>query len=1154
MQNSTLLACICRNLQAFFLSSHTQFIMKVNMFALCMTVSSASLLFATDGSGQDMENTRVVLSLNNESLQEALMQIERQSDFRFTYKDEEIKVYSNLKVRKANRSVKATLDLLLQDTRITYEQVGNYIVLRGEVKDLSEAADDLFPAFTVSGKVTDDIGQALPGVNVIEKGTTNGTTTDADGRYSLGVGEAEVVLVFSFIGYTTQEVAVNGRSVIDVELLQDVQSLEEVVVVGYGTQERAKVTSAISEIDASELKSLPLAQPGQLLQGRASGITVRDNGGAPGSTPSIQIHGISSINAGVGPLIVIDGNPVGGEIPSSLSANDIEKITILKDAASTSIYGARGSNGVVLIETIRAKEATAQIEYTVSGGYSYLPQSWRPTFLNAQQYAQYNVERVQELNARNNTNTPVPQIYLDVLADPNYGPGTNWQDEVFQEGSDAGFQSHNLSFRGGNEKMRGAVSAGYLKQHGLLPNTDFKRYSLRTNLDGNFTKWLSAGANLSISHTLTNEVSELGPRGITMTAMSLSPLKSPYDENGNLVPYIEGDSPGYFSFANPLFKSRETKRAITGRDIYAGMNLDIKIIEGLHFRPRVYSRLFTSVYNAFVPTTVGRPAIGIGGRPPQTNVASNVNTDITNWGMDNLLSYDKAIDKHSFGILVGYTAQKQSGESSSINASNFPTDTNINYLEASQISAAVTDESNWSLAALFARVNYDYDGKYLVEVNFRREGSSRFGPNNKYGNFPSASVGWRISEENFYPEGFFVNELKLRSSYGITGNSAIGDFDQYGQILSIPNLNNLNVNYNYVLNNTINTGKALTSLGSENLKWETARQFDIGLTLGFLNDRFGLKVDYYQKITDDMLFNVSVPQASGFSSSRINIGEMLNKGWDFEAVGTHKINDLTWNGNLNVSLLSNTVTSMPDQIERIISENNVTEVGSPVGSLYGYQIDGIFNTQEQLDNPDLYGYPGAKDFGGYIYRDVNEDGIINGQDKTIIGNPHPRTVLGFNNQFAYKNLSLSVLVTGSFGYQISNALYEASYNEVGRWNVDEAFLTRWKSPENPGAGIIPAIYYPGQHFVSNVYVEEGDHIWVKNVTLAYQLPAALIDRTGFISGVRFSLSAQNLFKFTEYTGFNPEVSQHGGTATRIGIDNYAYPVPRTITIGASVTF
>jgi len=1003
----------------------------------------------------------------------------------------------------------------------------------------------------VSGTVTGENGEPIPGVTVSVPGTSIGTATDLEGNFTLDVPEGST-LVFSFIGFESQRVEVGNRSVIDVILSEDMSSLDEVVVVGYGAQERAKVTSAISEVNTSELKSLPISQPGQLLQGRASGITVRDNNGAPGSTPSIQIRGISSINAGVGPLVIIDGNPVG-DIPPSLSPNDIEKITVLKDAASTSIYGARGSNGVILIETVRAKQTKGQVEYTVSGGYNYMPENWRPTFLDAQQYAQYNVERIQTLNARNNKSTAVPQIYLDVLADPNYGPGTNWQDEVFQQGSDAQFQSHNITFRGGNESLRGAVSAGYLDQDGILPNTNFKRYSLRTNVDGKFTKWLSAGANLSISHTENNETPELGPRGISMTAMTLSPLKSPYDENGDLVPYIDGDSPGYFSFANPLFKSKVTKDQTIGRDIYAGMNLDVRIIEGLHFRPRVYSRLFTSTNNIFVPTTVGRPAIGNGGRPPETNRANNVNYDITNWGMDNLLSYDKTIAQHTFGILLGYTSQKQSGETSSINASNFPTDNNINYLEASQVSAAVTDRSNWSLAALFGRVNYDYEGKYLVEANFRREGSSRFGANNKYGTFPAASLGWRVSEENFYPKDFFINELKIRSSYGITGNSAIGDFDQYGQILSIPNLNNLNNNYNYVLNNAIVTGKALTSLGSENLKWETARQFDIGMTLGILDDRFGFKIDYYEKITVDMLFNVSVPRASGFSSNRINIGEMLNKGWDFEAVGTHTINDFSWNGNLNISLLRNTVTSMPEQITRIIGNDNVTQVGSPVGSIYGWQIDGIFNTRAQLDDPNLYGYPGAKDFGGYIYRDVNEDGIINAQDETILGNPHPRTVLGFNNQFAYKNISISVLMTGSFGYQIMNSLYQATYNEVGRWNVDEAFLTRWKSPEDPGAGRIPAIYFPGQHFGSNVYVEKGDHLWIKNVTLGYTLPATLLDQTEFISNVRFSLSAQNLFRFTKYTGFNPEVSQNGGTPTGIGVDNFAYPVPRTITIGASIT-
>lgn len=1134
------------------LLKHVIYMSKLFTLAFTLQCLSMSLLLAWNGNAQvkSIEEVSVHLSLNEVKVEKAFKELERITEYNFVFAHREVRDTPLISVDSQGESMYDLLVSIASQSHLSFKQVDQNIhVKKSEKENLITLVE--FEDITISGTVTDENGEPLPGATISVLGTSIGTVSDIDGKYSITVSE-EATVVFSYIGYESKSIVVGTQNMINVTLSEDQSSLEEVVVTGYGTQERAKVTSAISEINTAELKSLPITQPGQLLQGRASGITVRDNNGAPGSTPSIQIRGIGSINAGVSPLVVIDGNPVG-DIPSSLSANDIEKITVLKDAASTSIYGARGSNGVVLIETVRGKESQGQVEYTVSGGYNYLPQKWRPTFLNAQQYAQYNVERVQELNARNNTSNPVPQIYLDVLADPNYGPGTNWQDEVYQEGSDAGFQSHNLTYRGGNEKLRGAVSAGYLDQDGLLPNTDFKRYSLRTNVDGKFSEWLSAGANLSVSHTESNETPQLGSRGISMTAMTLSPLKSPYDANGDLVPYIDGDSPGYFSFANPLFRSKVSKDQSITRDIYAGMNLDIKIMEGLHFRPRVYSRLLTFTNNVFIPTTVGNPAIGTGGRPPLTNRATNVNYDISNWGIDNLLSYEKVIGQHSFGVLLGQTAQKQSGQTSSINASNFPTDNNINYLEASQVSASVTDRSNWSLSALFGRLNYDFNGRYLAEVNFRREGSSRFGANNKYGNFPAASVGWRVSEEGFYPKDFFINEFKIRSSFGITGNSAIGDFDQYGQILSIPNLNNLNNNYNYVLNNAIVTGKTLTTLGSENLKWETSRQIDIGMSLGFFDDQFGLKVDYYEKITEDMLFNVSVPQASGFSSNRINIGEMVNKGWDFEAVGTHQINNFMWNGNLNVSLLRNVVTSMPDQIERITIGDNITEEGLPVGSLWGYQIDGIFNTQDQLDNPDLYGYPGAKDFGAYIYRDVNGDGIINAQDKTNIGNPHPRTVLGFNNQFVYKGVSLSILMTGSFGYQIANALYEASYNEVGRWNVDEAFLTRWKSPDNPGAGRIPAIYYPGQHFVSNIYVENGDHLWIKNVTLGYQLPASWVDRSESVSNVRFTLSAQNLFRFTNYTGYNPEVSQHGGSPTRIGVDDFSYPVPRIITIGASIT-
>jgi TonB-linked SusC/RagA family outer membrane protein len=1012
----------------------------------------------------------------------------------------------------------------------------------------------------VNGIVITENNVPLAGVTVNVKGSSAGTVTDTTGKFHIEVGRG-ISLVFSFVGYGGKEIKATRENLGSIQMVSAAAALGEVVVIGYGTQSKKKVSSSISEVNTAELKDLPIQTTGQLLEGRASGLTVNQNTGAPGSPPSILIHGISSVNAGIGPLVVIDGFPVGNDIPTSLNPGDVEKITVLKDAASTSIYGARGSNGVILIQTTRAKVSHSEIDYNVSGGYQYVPESWRPKMLNAQQYAEYNKEIVDETNAHNNTTTPVPQIFLDALSNPGkYGNGTNWMDKFFRQGADASLQDHNLSFRAGNNQVTGVITAGYLNQDGVLPNSSFRRYSIRTNVEGNFTKWLKAAANVSMARTENNQLPESGSRGLLMAAIVASPLQSPYDQNGKIIPYLPADAPGYFSYTNPLYQASVVKDNIIGRDINAGMNLDIEIVKGLHFKPQVYSRLYTQQENTFVPTTVGIFAIGTAanlspGAPPYVNTATNQNYDITNWGVDNLLTYDKTIGYHSINILAGYTAQKQTGSLSQINASNFPTNTNLNYLDASQISASVSDYTNWSLAAFFGRINYDYKGKYLADLNFRREGSSRFGSNNKYGNFPAASVGWRISQEEFYPNDFFMNELKVRASYGKTGNSAIGDFDRFGKIISIPDLTNLSNNYNYVLNgSSIVTGRALTSLGDENLKWEIATQLDIGLNVAFLHDHITFKADYYKKTTDDMLFNVTVPLASGFSSTRVNIGNMVNKGWDFEAGANLGSKNFKWSSNLNLSFLQNEVTSMPAQISKIVSTYNITQVGKPVGSLYGYQIDGIFNTQDQLTNPKLIGWPGAKSLGAYIYRDINGDGKIDALDQTVIGNPHPKVVLGFNNTFVYKNLTLSVLTTGAFGYQVLPEINEVVYNEKQRWNVSDKFLNRWKSPANPGAGLIPEVYYAGQHNASNIWVENGDHVWIKNITLGYKIPASLMNSIKFISSLRFYASVQNAFKFTNYTGWNPEVSYFGGAnATTFGIDNFSYPIARTYTLGANIT-
>lgn len=1085
------------------------------------------------------------------SIEEVLEVVKKQTDYNFIYRSDLFVGSPLIDIQKGTVRVGDLLDKCATLTDFEFQFSANGAIL---LKKNSKITTKETIQQSLSGTVTDKNGTPLPGANIVEKGTANGVTADFDGNFSIQVANENTILIVSYIGFATKEVSFNGQTNLNVTLEESAAGLDEVVVVGYGSQSKKKITSAVSEVDMGGVEDMPNSTSGQLLQGRVSGVTISESNGSPGAAPSIRVRGISSINAGIEPLVVIDGFPVGNGIPQSLNPNDIEKITVLKDAASTSIYGARGTNGVILIQTLKAKESQSELTYSGSSGFQSVPNNWRPKTLNAQQYAQYNIERVQEINERSGNSNPVPQIYLDALNN-SQNTGTNWQNLLMRS---ALFQDHNLTFRGGNSKFKGVVSAGYLNQEGVLLNTDFSRLSLRANADATINDWLKVGTNMFVSFSDNNSIPENGSRGVIMKAVTASPLQSPYDENGELRPYIPADSPGYFAYANPIFEAQALTNHRVERDINASVNLDMQILPGLHFKPQLYGRLLTREVNTFTPSTIGRFAIGNAsnlspGAPPFVNSGTNQKSDITNWGIDNLLTYDTTFGNHSISGLLGYTAQKQTGELSTINATGFPSDNTLNFLEAAEVSAAVTDLTNWSLAAYFARLSYDYKSKYLAEVNFRREGSSRFGDDNKYGNFPSASVGWRVSEEDFYPEDFFMNELKLRSSYGMTGNSAIGDFDRFGTILSIPNLNNLDNNFNYVLNDNIQVGKSLTSLGSSNLKWETSKQLDLGLSMGFLNDAITLNMSYFKKSTEDMLFNLSIPRASGFASTRTNIGEMVNKGVDVELSTRVYSGDFSWNSNINLSFIKNEVTYLPEEISQIISTWNITQVGLPVGSLRGYVIDGIFNTQAQLDDPNLFGWAGAKELGAYIYRDIDGDGSISGLDRDHIGNPHPKVILGFNNVFNYKNLSLSILTTGAFGYQIIPQLNEVLYNEKGRWNVSTEFLNRWKSTDDPGNGLIPAIHYPGQHAASNLWLEDGDHIWIKNVSFGYQVPDSALDNI-FISSLRFNFSVQNLAKFTKYSGWNPQVSNFGNNPQRLGVDDFSYPINRTYTLGVNINF
>ncbi|MFH5832175.1 SusC/RagA family TonB-linked outer membrane protein [Halalkalibaculum sp. DA3122] len=1015
---------------------------------------------------------------------------------------------------------------------------------------------------TVRGTVTDaGTGETLPGVNVLVKGTTTGTSTDSEGGFELNVPSLQDTLVFSFIGYQTQEVPINGRTDIDVALQSQAISGEELVVVGYGTQRREDVVSGISTVntDNLNLSDQNTPQAGDLLKGRVSGVRIQDGTGAAGSPPIIRVRGTSSVNAGVEPLIVVDGFPVGTGFPQTLNPDDIGSITVLKDAAATAIYGARGSNGVVLVETKNAASGMSEFTYSSSLLIKELPESWRPQMLNAEEAVQFNIERIRELDEFNNvsTPTPIPQRFLDAQEALERGElspeGTDWLDEFIQEGRSSFSHNHNFNYRGGNENLRAFISGGYLEEKSLLPSDDFQRFSLRSNIDADLSESIQMGLNLNGMRTENNRIPSDGHRSGLWAAITGSPLISPYDEDGNLIPFVPGDAPGFFARPNPIFQAKEELDRVINRDLQANLDFDVGITDNLHYAPRIYVRQLTSETEQFQPTTIGQISIaGPGdlsrGGPPQNNNATNQIFKLENWGIDNILRYTRSMGAHDFNVTLGQTAQKETGVTDQMNGAIFPSDEIVNFAEAAELNGFSSDYE-WSLLAVFGQIKYDYQDKYLAELNFRREGSSRLGANNRYGNFPSGALGWRISNENFYPDDAFIDEILLRGSYGKTGNNAIGNFDALGRLASV----------RAVFGDNVREAKSLSAISNEDLQWETAEQWQIGTTLRMLNNSITMEVEYWNKTTKNMLFNVNTPGASGFQSTRVNIGEMVNKGVDASINAFKDFNGgVQWNSNLNISWTTNEVTKMPAQIDRLRfggrGGTNVVQVGDEVGALWGLVRVGLFN-EETANDPNTANFAGLpKVPGTNHYKDLNGDGVIDRtNDMTVIGDPTPDVILGFNNQLSYRNFSFSVLLSSMLGYQIMPTIRDVDLNQVARWNVSTLVLDRWQSPENPGNGFVPRseVNANSREWMDD-WLEPGDHLWIKNIKLSYSLPSQISQKIG-TSQVRFIFTIDNVARFDNYSGFNPEVSA-SSDPVQPGIDSYVNPLARSYSLGINLKF
>uniref|UniRef100_F4C3K1 TonB-dependent receptor plug n=1 Tax=Sphingobacterium sp. (strain 21) TaxID=743722 RepID=F4C3K1_SPHS2 len=996
----------------------------------------------------------------------------------------------------------------------------------------------------VVGNVTASDGSPLPGVSVKVKGGVAGTSTDLDGKFQLRRLTGKETLLFTFVGYKPQEVSLQGRRSLQVRLEEDFTSLEEIVVIGYGTQSRKELTGSVSSVKATELQKVASASFTGAIQGKVPGVTISQTTGAPGGATSVRIRGVGT-TGGNEPLYVIDGFPVGGggmtvggstdrvDGMSIVNPNDIESIEILKDAAAASIYGARAANGVILITTKRGKEGVTTAELNAYGG---LQQLWKkPQFLNAEEFATL----ANELYSNSNM-TPNPE-----WANPaSFGKGTDWIEEVFRT---APLQNYDVNVSGGSQKVQAALSLGYRDQQGTLIETWNKRYTGRANVDVNVSNKLKFGGTLAFAYTHSKgQRNEDFRLGIFNLAQQFYPTLGLRDVvNGSSAYYsTQGD--------NPILRAESMENFLKNMRMYGNAYGEYEIANGLKWRTSIGIDANNN------RSTTWEPKVERGHYRNLQAILGETYTQGLNWLIENTLSFNKAFNEHNISAVIGQTAQKNTNDWIGVTARDFQNE-NLQIINGS---AELERRANgtgsvYSLASYLGRINYTYRNKYLFSASIRRDGSSNFGPNHKWGNFPSFSAGWNISEETFFKQIKAINSLKLRASWGQLGNDAIGAFS-YASTIGLGRVGD-----NYVLgpDQGLAIGASMIRPGNQNLKWETSEQINIGLDASFLNDHAYLTAEYYIKDTKDMLVSLPVSMEAGFESApSVNGGKVRNKGLELLLGYNGNSGEFKYDLSFNLATLKNEVLSLGTgrpitgpTVGFTSMSSSYTEVGEPIGYFRGYIVDGIYQQDEEV-NKALQ--PNAQ-AGDFRFRDVNGDGALSDADRVKLGSPWPSLTYGANMDFSYKGFDLNILFQGVAGNEIFHvnkfSTYPIKYfGGSGVINASAEVLNRW-TPEN-GGNTVPRLTYTDANGnyanVSSFYIEKGDFLRLRNVTLGYSLPSGLFADEGLIKRIRVYVSAQNLLTFTQYSGFDPEIGSTSPLAS--GVDDGVYPIPRTYMLGLRV--
>ena len=995
---------------------------------------------------------------------------------------------------------------------------------------------------SLSGSVKDSVNnESLMGVSVSLKGTTTGTQTDKDGKFKINAPLGSILL-FRYIGYKEKQFTVQNSDAINIHLSSASENLKEVVIVSYGTQSKHAVTGAIAQVNAAEMKDMPVPNIGQRLQGKLAGVQINQNSGTPGADMSFRIRGAASINAGNSPLIVIDGFPSETGL-QAISPDEIESVTVLKDASASSLYGSRAANGVILVTTKQAKAGQKSLEFSTYTGIQAVSNHGKPDLMNAQEFAEYKKEYYEDAAKYEGYTGGVPTVYQNPEQYAN-NPGTNWFDILLRN---AVTQKYNLAFSSGTKDLQSTTNLNYSKQEGVMLNSFDERFTGRTNNIYKASDRLTLGFNLSVSASNNQVVPGLdNGRNLIEGAYLLDPTLKYKNADGSYP--ISFNQPGMFANPNYYLVLQQTINLTKQTNVIANAFGEFKIIDGLKAKSSINISNNNTINRQFTPSTAQG---GLFSAPPQPASGSYNTSSFTTWLSENTLNYQKTLNgKHNFDVLAGYTFQKYSNENSNIDASQFPDD-NISWINAATTRIGNVGAGQWALISYLGRFNYNFDSKYLVSLAFRRDGSSKFGSNTKYGNFPSASVGWVVSDEEFMKNIKPISFLKLRGSYGKVGNNNIGNYTY---------LSSVNTD-NYVLNNAVTPGKSLGGIGNGNLTWETSTSYDIGLDLELFKSRLTFTYDYYWKKTSGLLYGIDIPVQSGFSSITSNIGQFNFWGHEFTIGSKNLTGKLKWNTNFNISFDRNKVIKLGTNNAPIGGygeawDDNRTAVGHPIGLFYGYINTGVYMTQQQFDTEP---HDATAMVGTARFKDVSgpngvPDGKIDSYDRTWIGNPNPTFTYGLTNTFSYDAFDLSITMAGTVGNDIADDSFQSTENLDGVFNVRKGVAHRWRSLEDPGDGIYPRTFSGTTADFRNFTTRQvfnGSYIAAKNITLGYTLP---IKQSSSFKSLRAFLSVQNAFILSKYPGMNPEVGIAGLNGLNQGRDFTAYPISRVFSLGINARF